>query len=571
MKPKSTFPAFIVLVTVILFNCQTKYQFEQYPYQATKVAVGNSGMLVSPHPLSSQVGVEILRKGGNAIDAAIAVQFAMAVVYPRAGNLGGGGFMVIRLANGDHDALDYREKAPLAATRNMYLDSSGNVIPDLSRAGILAVGVPGTVAGMVAAHQKYGRLKFNELVKPAVQLAKIGFGVTQSEANRLNSFKEQFIQHNSTNIPFVKEKWSAGDLLIQPELANVLARIMAKGKAGFYQGPTANSIVKVMEAKNGLITYDDLSQYQPAWRKTVSGFYRDHQIISMPPASSGGVALLQMLKMVENYPLSKYGIHSVASMHLMAEAERRAFADRAEFLGDMDFYEVPLDSLLNENYLKLRMKNFNEENATVSKSVHAGDFSISKESYETTHTSVIDSEGNAVSVTTTLNSNYGCKVMAAGFFLNNEMDDFSAKPGVPNQFGLLGAEANAIQPGKRMLSSMTPTIVLKKNKPFLILGTPGGSTIITSVFQVIVNVIDFGLDLPEAVETARFHHQWLPDRILVEREKFPPHILDSLRNKGHQIDEARTLGMVKAIQVFDDGSYQGVGDYRNPDDDARGF
>jgi len=571
MKPKSTFPAFIVLVTVILFDCQTKYQFEQYPYQATKVAVGNSGMLVSPHPLSSQVGVEILRKGGNAIDAAIAVQFAMAVVYPRAGNLGGGGFMVIRLANGDHDALDYREKAPLAATRNMYLDSSGNVIPDLSRAGILAVGVPGTVAGMVAAHQKYGRLKFNELVKPAVQLAKIGFGVTQSEANRLNSFKEQFIQHNSTNIPFVKEKWSAGDLLIQPELANVLARIMAKGKAGFYQGPTANSIVKVMEAKNGLITYDDLSQYQPAWRKTVSGFYRDHQIISMPPASSGGVALLQMLKMVENYPLSKYGIHSVASMHLMAEAERRAFADRAEFLGDMDFYEVPLDSLLNENYLKLRMKNFNEENATVSKSVHAGDFSIGKESYETTHTSVIDSEGNAVSVTTTLNSNYGCKVMAAGFFLNNEMDDFSAKPGVPNQFGLLGAEANAIQPGKRMLSSMTPTIVLKKNKPFLILGTPGGSTIITSVFQVIVNVIDFGLDLPEAVETARFHHQWLPDRILVEREKFPPHILDSLRNKGHQIDEARTLGMVKAIQVFDDGSYQGVGDYRNPDDDARGF
>ena len=528
-------------------------------------------MLVSPHPLSSQVGVEILRKGGNAIDAAIAVQFAMAVVYPRAGNLGGGGFMVIRLANGDHDALDYREKAPLAATRNMYLDSSGNVIPDLSRAGILAVGVPGTVAGMVAAHQKYGRLKFNELVKPAVQLAKIGFGVTQSEANRLNSFKEQFIQHNSTNIPFVKQKWSAGDLLIQPELANVLARIMAKGKAGFYQGPTANSIVKVMEAKNGLITYDDLSQYQPAWRKTVSGFYRDHQIISMPPASSGGVALLQMLKMVENYPLSKYGIHSVASMHLMAEAERRAFADRAEFLGDMDFYEVPLDSLLNENYLKLRMKNFNEENATVSKSVHAGDFSIGKESYETTHTSVIDSEGNAVSVTTTLNSNYGCKVMAAGFFLNNEMDDFSAKPGVPNQFGLLGAEANAIQPGKRMLSSMTPTIVLKKNKPFLILGTPGGSTIITSVFQVIVNVIDFGLDLPEAVETARFHHQWLPDRILVEREKFPPHILDSLRNKGHQIDEARTLGMVKAIQVFDDGSYQGVGDYRNPDDDARGF
>lgn len=571
MKPKSTFPAFIVLVTVILFDCQTKYQFEQYPYQATKVAVGNSGMLVSPHPLSSQVGVEILRKGGNAIDAAIAVQFAMAVVYPRAGNLGGGGFMVIRLANGDHDALDYREKAPLAATRNMYLDSSGNVIPDLSRAGILAVGVPGTVAGMVAAHQKYGRLKFNELVKPAVQLAKIGFGVTQSEANRLNSFKEQFIQHNSTNIPFVKEKWSAGDLLIQPELANVLARIMAKGKAGFYQGPTANSIVKVMEAKSGLITYDDLSQYQPAWRKTVSGFYRDHQIISMPPASSGGVALLQMLKMVENYPLSKYGIHSVASMHLMAEAERRAFADRAEFLGDMDFYEVPLDSLLNENYLKLRMKNFNEENATVSKSVHAGDFSIGKESYETTHTSVIDSEGNAVSVTTTLNSNYGCKVMAAGFFLNNEMDDFSAKPGVPNQFGLLGAEANAIQPGKRMLSSMTPTIVLKKNKPFLILGTPGGSTIITSVFQVIVNVIDFGLDLPEAVETARFHHQWLPDRILVEREKFPPHILDSLRNKGHQIDEARTLGMVKAIQVFDDGSYQGVGDYRNPDDDARGF
>ena len=529
--------------------------------------------MVSPHPLASEIGLEVLREGGNAIDAAVAVQFAIAVVYPRAGNIGGGGFMVIRTADGKAAALDYREKAPLAASRDMYLDEQGDVIDGLSRDGHLAAGVPGAVAGLLEAHSKYGRLSLDKLIQPAIGLAKKGFRISETEANRLNSFQPAFRKFNDSPNPFIRDTFLIGHKLVQKELAQTLELIKEKGKAGFYEGPVAAAIVSECRSGNGIITMEDLKRYEAAWRDPIIGNYRGYKVISMPPSSSGGIALIQMLEMVEPFPLAQYGFHSTRAVHLMVEAERRAYADRAEHVGDSDFYDVPRDSLLSEAYLQQRMASFNPTHATVSDSILAGHFKMMKESFETTHTSIVDAEGNAVSVTTTLNSNFGCKVWVdgAGFFLNNEMDDFSAKPGVPNQFGLVGAEANNIQPQKRMLSSMTPTIIEKDGQLFMVLGAPGGSTIITAVFQVFLNVAEFGMNLEEAVNAGRFHHQWLPDEILIERGAFPDSTRQALEAMGHHFNEVGRMAVIKAIHRLPDGRLQAVGDFRNPDDDAVGY
>ncbi|HMO41019.1 MAG TPA: gamma-glutamyltransferase [Saprospiraceae bacterium] len=562
-----------LLLALLLGSMACRPTLPAGTYNATKSLVADQAMVVSPHPIASEIGVAILKKGGNAVDAAIAVQFAIAVCYPRAGNIGGGGFMVIRQQDGTTDALDYREKAPLKAHRDMYLDSLGNVVEGLSTGGHLAAGVPGTVAGLLAAHERYGRLPLRELIQPAIQLASTGYAITETEANRLQNFQEAFRQHNDTPNPFIKNNWQTGDRLIQPELAQTLLRIQQQGRAGFYEGPTADAIVAEMQSGNGIISYEDLKNYAPAWRQPLVGNYKDYRVISMPPSSSGGVALLQMLGMVESFPLSEMGFHSPAAVHLMAEAERRAYADRAEHLGDSDFYQVPINLLIDEAYLQNRMSDFSANAATVSDLISAGNFNVVKEHFETTHTSVVDAEGNAVSVTTTLNSNFGCKVWVdgAGFFLNNEMDDFSVKPGVPNQFGLVGAEANAIAPSKRMLSSMTPTIIEKNGAVFMVIGAPGGSTIITAVFQVFLNVVEFGMPLDEAVHAGRFHHQWLPDQIMVEKTALDSLTRQTLTSMGHTFREVNSMAVIKAIQRLPDGRLHGAGDPRNPDDTATGY
>lgn len=569
----------ILIINLLLANAcrNVTPQIKQYTtaldYPIEKEAIAEKAIVVSAHPLASEVGVAILRQGGNAIDATIAIQFALAVVYPRAGNIGGGGLMVIRNADGSTDALDYREKAPNAASRDMYLDSLGNVREGLSVAGHLASGVPGTVAGMWAAHQKYGTLKWKDLIEPAIQLARNGFLLTESEVSRLNSGKSTFEKYSTQPSAFTnRDTFLLDDKFIQTELAFTLERIAQNGKDGFYKGETADLIVAEMKRGNGIISLNDLESYEAAWRKPVEATYKQYKVISMPPPSSGGIAIIQMLKMIEDYPLKDYGFHTAESVHLMAEVERRAFADRAEYLGDPDFYNVPVEKLLDKNYLKQRMSNYHETLPTPSDSI-VNAFELQTESFETTHTSVVDAMGNAVAVTTTLNSNFGNKVVVggAGFFLNNEMDDFSVKPGVPNQFGLVGAEANAIQPQKRMLSSMTPTILEKDGKWFMVLGAPGGSTIITAVFQTIVNVIEFDMPLYQAVQAGRFHHQWKPDEIWIEGDQFPVAVRETLEQHGYIFRDLKRMAVIKAIQQLPDGKLVGVGDTRNPDDTAMGY
>lgn len=561
-----------ISISILFNNCQQVASEEKIEIVQSKVS--ENAMVVSAHHLATKVGNDILRKGGNAIDATIAVQFALAVVYPRAGNIGGGGFMVIRTKDGKYDSIDYREKAPKASTRDMYLDSLGNVIPGLSRNGHLAVGVPGTVDGLFEVHKEYGQLDdFKELIQPAIDLAENGFLLTPMEIERLNRFKKDFQKYNSTPNPFLKETpWIEGDRLVQKELAHTLSLIRDNGRAGFYQGETADKIVAEMKSGNGIITHDDLVSYHAKWRTPLVGDYKNYKVISMAPPSSGGIALLQLLKIVEDYPLSTYGFQSKEAMHLMIEAERRVYSDRAKHLGDSDFYNVPQDSLLNKDYIQERMKDFNANKATPSDMVAAGNFAVPMESFETTHTSVVDADGNAVSTTTTLNSNYGSKVIVdgAGFFLNNEMDDFSAKPGVPNQFGLVGNEANAIEPEKRMLSSMTPTIVEKDGKLFMVLGAPGGSTIITAVFQVFINVVEFGMPLDEALFAKRFHHQWLPDVVMYENGGLTEESKQSLIDLGHSIRDVKYMALVKAVHVKPDGTLHGVGDNRS-EDHAEGY
>ncbi|MFV0164396.1 gamma-glutamyltransferase [Empedobacter falsenii] len=531
-----------------------------------------NGVVVTAHPEASKVGVEILKKGGNAIDASVAVQFALAVVYPNAGNIGGGGFLVYRDAKGKTDALDYREKAPLKATENMYWDKDGNAITDLSLYGQFAAGVPGTVDGMVKAHEKYGKLNWKELVQPAIDLAQKGFKITKQQASELTNKYDDFVKYNSKiNALTAKASWKEGDLLVQKELANTLKLIQQKGRAGFYEGKTADLIVKEMKRGNGIISHEDLKQYQSVWRTPVSGNYKGLKVISMPPPSSGGIALVSLFQSIEDYPINKWGFQADSTMQVMVEAERRVYADRAEHLGDPDFVNVPQKQLLDKNYNVNRMKDFSFDKATPSSAIKAGEI-FAKESLETTHYVIVDKDGNAASVTTTLNNSYGSLVVVegAGFLLNDEMDDFSVKPGTPNLYGLVGGKANAIEPSKRMLSSMTPSILEKDGKLFMVVGTPGGSTIITSVFQAIVNVVDFGMTMQEAVAAPRFHHQWLPDQIDYEPNAISENVRESLKQKGYVLKERQPYGRVDGILVNTDGTYQAGADPRG-DDKAIGY
>ncbi|UZO79859.1 gamma-glutamyltransferase [Aquimarina sp. ERC-38] len=529
-------------------------------------------MVVSAREEVSEIGVDIMKKGGNAFDAMIATEMALAVAYPFAGNLGGGGFMVYRLNDGTVGSLDYREKAPLAAHKDMYLDSLGEPIAGKSREGALAVGVPGTVAGIFEVHKKFGTLPIAEILEPVIQLAKKGVVITTKQQARLARFQEDFIRINKDTILFAKQ-YQIGDTLKNSLLAKTLQRIAQHGKDEFYTGTTAKKLVSYLNQRGGIITLQDLAEYEAVWRDPVQFSYKDLDIISMGPPSSGGVTLGQIMKMIEPYPFNKSEAYDLKTLQVIIEAERRAYADRNHYLGDPDFVTIPIDTLLNGNYLKKRMKNFSFSAATSSSEISKGTIT-GYESDETTHYSIVDALGNAVSVTTTLNGAYGSKLYASelGFFLNNEMDDFSAKPGSPNMFGLTGSVANEIAPGKRMLSSMTPTIVTKDDKLWMVVGTPGGSTIITSVLQTILNVYEYNMTMQEAVTRPRFHHQWLPDKVVFEPNGFSKKLLDSLASKGYSIDQSdnRIIGKVDAILVDKNGFLKGGADPRG-DDTVVGF
>ncbi len=557
----------VMLITFLLTVLQCTAQINPYSYHSQKNISCSKGAVVSAHPLASKAGVDILKKGGNAVDAAIATQLALAVVYPGAGNIGGGGFMVAHLKSGKNIAIDYREKAPAKASRDMYLDSAGNPLLSLSQDGHLASGVPGTVSGLFASH-KYARLPFKDLIQPAIELAENGFVITAAEASSLNYHKDEFVRLNTAATAFVKQTaWKAGDTLVQKELAATLKRIRDNGEKGFYEGETAKFIVEEMQRANGIISYDDLKNYKAKERTPLVFNYKGNTVVSMPLPSSGGVLLQQMLKMVEKRNIASMRFLSAQSVQLMVEAERRAFADRAEFLGDPDFVKVPVKKLTSDAYLTARMKDYEPGKAGSSKATKAG---IIKESEETTHLSVVDGDGNAVAVTTTLNGSYGSRTVVggAGFLMNNEMDDFSVKPGVPNMYGAVGNEKNAIAPGKRMLSSMTPTIVLKNNKPFMVTGTPGGTTIPTSVFQTLVNVLDFGMSAADAVNKPKFHHQWLPDQVDIEKE-FYADTKKELEAMGYKMNIRGHIGRTELI-IIKGKEITAVGDYRG-DDSAEGF
>ena len=563
----------LLLISLIVTVRCTQQGMQEVPLDPLVGLIADSAMVVSAHPLASQVGVDILRQGGNAVDAAIGVQFALAVVFPVAGNIGGGGFMVIREAEGHTDCLDYREKAPLAAGRDMYLDDEGNVIEDLSTRGHLAAGVPGSVDGMFRAHEKYGSLPMEQLIQPAIDLAANGFVLTEKEADNLNGNQENFTQYNPVPPDFLLNEagWQAGDTIVMADLAQTLTLIRDQGRDGFYAGETADKIVAEIERGNGIITLEDLQAYEAKFRQPIVAQYDSFRIISMPPPSSGGIALAQLLNSVEPYPVAEMGHNTAPTVHLMTEAERRVYADRATHLGDPDFYPVPQAKLLEKAYSTARMKSFLTDEATPSAAVSAGS-PAPVESSETTHFSVVDAQGNAVSVTTTLNGGYGSKVVVAGagFLLNNEMDDFSIKPGFPNMFGLVGGEANAIAPEKRMLSSMTPTIVEKNGDLYMVVGTPGGSTIITSVFQTILNVVEHGMGMQAAVTAKRFHHQWRPDTIFTEDEALTPEVTQELEAMGHTVLARGNIGRVDAILVLPGGNLEGGADPRG-DDTAVGY
>ena len=565
---KTHISAFIFFVCFLQFVDAQK-KLNPYRYEVNKSFICKNGAVVSAHALASEVGVNILKEGGNGVDAAIATQLALAVVYPDAGNIGGGGFIMIHLKSGENISIDFRETAPAAASRDMYLDSNGNAQMNLSQDGHLSAGVPGSVAGIFAA-MKYAKLPFKKLIQPAIDLAENGFAISEGQAQSFNETKNEFIKYNTTVPIFVKNiLWKTGDTLIQKDLANTLKRIKDNGAKGFYEGQTAKLIVEEMKKGHGIITEDDLKSYQAKVRQPMVFNYRGNTVVTMPLPSSGGIILEQVLKMSSYKNLSNMKFETPESVHLMAEAERRSFADRAKYLGDPDFVKVPVATLISDAYLKKRMSDYEPGKAGNSTDIKEG--IINNEKEETTHFDVLDKEGNAVSVTTTLNGGYGSRtvVAGAGFLLNNEMDDFSVKPGVANMYGAIGAEANAIAPGKRMLSSMTPTIVLKNNKPFIVLGTPGGTTIPTSVYQTIVDIIDFKMTPQDAVNKPKFHQQWLPDVIDVEKG-FDKTVIEALKKMGYTISEREAIGRTEVIMVKPDGSLIAVGDQRG-DDAAAGY
>ena len=543
---------------------------DQFKYDVQKKIVCENGAVVSAHPLASKVGVAILKMGGNAVDAAIATQLALAVVYPNAGNLGGGGFMVARLKDGKLVAIDYREKAPGNAHRDMYLNPAGEPQLELSQYGHLSAGVPGTVSGLFES-AKYATLSFDKLVQPAIDLAEKGFAISERDARAYNALKDDFLKYCTQTPAFVKDNlWEAGDTLIQKDLAETLKRIKKNGSKGFYEEETARLIVEEMKRGKGIITLEDLKNYKAVSREPHVFDYKGYKIVGMPMPSSGGLLVHQMMKMIEDKPIASYGFHSPEAVQLMVEAERRAYADRAQFMGDADFYKVPVSTLTSDKYLKERMADFVPGKASNSEQIKPGEIPA-VESEETTHLSVIDKSGNAVAVTTTLNNSYGSKTVVggAGFILNDEMDDFSVKPGVPNMYGAIGGEANAIMPGKRMLSSMTPTIVLKDGSPYLIIGTPGGTTIPTSVFQTIVNIIEFNMSTEDAVWKPKFHHQWLPDEVYVEKT-FPAATKKSLEGMGYKIGERNGIGRTEVIKILSNKKFEAVADNRG-DDAAEGW
>ena len=512
-----------------------------------------SPTVVSARKDASDIGIEIMKKGGNAFDAMIGVQLALSVSHPTAGNIAGGGFMVYKLKDGTDGTLDFRETAPAGSSEKMYQNEDGDVIPGLSSIGGLAVGVPGTISAIFEIHKKFGSLPIEELFKPSIDLANNGYIVTKYLEAELDEKRDDFIKINGSSSLYSKQ-YKSGDTIINKMYANTLREIMNKGADGFYKGPVAQDMISTISESGGIMTMEDLSEYKSVWRDPVRFKYKGYDIISMSFPSSGGVILGQMMKAIENFDLSKIEHNSPEYVQLLTEIERRAFADRSDLMGDPDFMKLPVYEFMDKKYVENRMKDFSWDQATPSSKIKPGEV-IFNESNETTHFSIIDKEGNAVSVTTTLNNSFGSKVFVenSGFFLNNEMDDFSSKPGYPNFFGVVGSEANSIQPKKRMLSAMTPTIVLKNNKPHLILGSPGGPSIITSVFQTILNVLEYGMSVNDAVSSPRFHHQWYPDLIVMENEAYSDELNTILSEKNYLIVklpiEEDTLGVYKRSDI----------------------
>jgi len=562
--------SFQIFILILLFFVSCKKQEIQQPIK--RGLLTENAMVVSAREEASKIGSDILKKGGNAFDAMAATHIALAVAYPYAGNIGGGGFMVYRKANGEIGSLDFREKAPMASTRDMYLDKEGNIIPDKSTLGAMAVGVPGSVAGIFAVHKKFGSLSIEDIIQPSINLAKQGVVVTKKQEEKIKKYQPFFPKANQDSIIF-DIHWKENDTIKYPALAETLKRIMLNGKDEFYKGETAKRLVKFIQDNGGIITEEDLERYDVKWRTPLSFKYDDLNIISMSPPSSGGVCLAQIMKMIEPYQLDNFGHNSLKAIQVLTEAERRAYADRSYYLGDPDFVTNPLQKLIDEDYLKNRMSTFSFNDATPSEKVSHGNVQV-MESDETTHYSIVDQFGNAVSVTTTINGAYGSKLYCSdlGFFLNNEMDDFSSKPGAPNMFGLIGAEANSIAPEKRMLSSMTPTIVEKNGELFMVVGSPGGSTIITSVLQTILNVHEYNMSMQAAVDVPRFHHQWLPDRIVFEPNKFEKKLIEQLNKLNYTTVEIENIitSKVDGILILGDKTLEGGADYRG-DDTAVGF